>query len=143
MWGAAPHPAHVKRKNARLRLALRPCGNYICVVSPRTLAMRQYMGLCPKPHSRTFLGKSPRDPKKPDWVGFILSSIDSKQGCRTAALLFVRRRQYGTAIARCPAHTHRPHAARTRPSCAETLKLRTFSFFAKHFKLYRQLAERK
>ena len=25
------------------------------------------MGLRPMPHSRTFLGKSPRDPKKPHW----------------------------------------------------------------------------
>ena len=41
-----------------------------------------YMGLRPKPHSRTFLGKSPRDPKKPDWIGFYISNNDSEQGCR-------------------------------------------------------------
>ena len=41
-----------------------------------------FMGLRPKPHSRTFLPKSPRDPKKPNCIGFRLSSIDSEQGCR-------------------------------------------------------------
>ena len=41
-----------------------------------------YMGLRPMPHSRTFLGKSPRDPKKPNRARYILSNIDSEQGCR-------------------------------------------------------------
>ena len=54
MWGAAPHPDREPL----------------------------YMGLRPKPHSRTFLPKSPRDPKKPNWVRFNLSNKDSKQGCR-------------------------------------------------------------
>ena len=72
----APHPVRVKRENARLRLALRPCGNYI-------------WGFAPYPDSGTFLGKSPRDPKKPGRVRYRLSSIDREQGCRTAALLCV------------------------------------------------------
>ncbi len=59
--GAAPHPIH------------------------ETL----YMGLRPKPHSRTFLPKSPRDPKKPDWIGFGLSNRDREQGCRRQPCIFV------------------------------------------------------
>ena len=59
--GAAPHPIH------------------------ETL----YMGLRPKPHSRTFLPKSPRDPKKPDWIGFGLSNRDREQGCRRQPCFFV------------------------------------------------------
>ena len=39
-------------------------------------------GFTPRPDSRTFLPKSPRDPKKPNWVRFNLSNKDSKQGCR-------------------------------------------------------------
>ena len=33
-----------------------------------------------------FEKKNPKNPKNPDWIGFRLSNIDSKQGCRTAAL---------------------------------------------------------
>ena len=41
------------------------------------------MGLRPMPHLGSFFGKKlPKDPKKPNCIGFRLSSIDSKQGCR-------------------------------------------------------------
>ena len=102
------------------------------------------MGLRPIPHSGTFLGKSPRDPKKPDCIGFRLSNVDSEQGCRTAALLFVHAGRAApqppadprlgirrTCIARAPSayrasvphapappHAlaeHRPHIRTTRP----------------------------
>ena len=101
-------------------------------------------GFTPHPDSRTFLGKSPRDPKKPDCIGFRLSNVDSEQGCRTAALLFARREPSApqppadprlgirrTCIARAPSayrasvphapappHAlaeHRPHIRTTRP----------------------------
>ena len=41
------------------------------------------------PHSGTFLPKSPRDPKKPNCIGFRLSNTDSKQGCRRQPCFFV------------------------------------------------------
>ena len=77
-WRGSPPraPTWGKGLYARLCLALRPCGNYI-------------WGFAPCPDSRTFLGKSPRDPKKPGRVRYRLSSIDREQGCRTAALLCV------------------------------------------------------
>ena len=56
--------------------------------------------------SGTYFGKKlPENPKKPNRIGFRLSSIDSEQGCRTAALLFVRCRQHGTATAPTPVRT--------------------------------------
>ena len=62
----------------------------ICGALPHTPTEGNiYAGFYPAPHSRTFLPKSPRDPKKPDWVRFNLSNKDSKQGCRMAALLLV------------------------------------------------------
>ena len=40
------------------------------------------MGLRPIPHLGSFFGKKlPKNPKKPDCIGFRLSSIDSEQGC--------------------------------------------------------------
>ena len=60
-------------------------------------------GFTPHPDSRTFLGKSPRDPKKPDCIGFRLSNVDSEQGCRTAALLFARREPSAPQPPRCHA----------------------------------------
>ena len=42
-----------------------------------------FMGLRPIPHLGSFFGKKlPKNPKKPDCIGFRLSSIDSEQGCR-------------------------------------------------------------
>ena len=62
--------------------------------------------------------KSPR-PEKTNWIRYILSSIDSEQGCRRQPCFFVWRRQHGTATAPLP---HSPAApepaarlARTRP----------------------------
>ena len=77
-----------------------------------------YMGLRPKPHSGTFLPKSPRDPKKTNWIRYILSSIDSEQGCRRQPCFFARRRQHGTATAptpRAPAVPPAPAARRAAP----------------------------
>ena len=59
--------------------------------------------------SGTYFGKKlPENPKKPNRIGFRLSSLDSEQGCRTAALFCVRRTQSGTAAAprtrRAPPH---------------------------------------
>ena len=40
-------------------------------------------GFTPHPDLGSFFGKKlPKNPKKPDCIGFRLSSIDSKQGCR-------------------------------------------------------------
>ena len=40
-----------------------------------------FMGLRPIPHLGSFFGKKlPKNPKKPDCIGFRLSSIDSEQG---------------------------------------------------------------
>ena len=64
---------------------------------PRAPTVRElYMrGFTPHPDLGSFFGKKlPKNPKKPDCIGFRLSSIDSKQGCRTAALLFVERKMY-------------------------------------------------
>ena len=66
------------------------------------------MGLRPKPHSRTFLPKSPRDPKKTNWIRYILSSIDSEQGCqRQPCFLF-------GADSTAPHPPRRPDAPRAR-----------------------------
>ena len=41
------------------------------------------MGLRPMPHLGIFFGKKlPKNPKKPNCIGFRLSSIDNEQGCR-------------------------------------------------------------
>ena len=116
--GAAPHPIH------------------------ETL----YMGLRPKPHSRTFLPKSPRDPKKPNWIRYILSSIDSEQGCRRQPCFMFGAHSAAPQPPRCPTrlpfvpHPLPVRTRRTHP--AKALKLQAFGFFAKHFKLCSQLAER-
>ena len=40
-------------------------------------------GFTPHPDLGSFLGKKlPKDPKKPNCIGFRLSSVDSEQGCR-------------------------------------------------------------
>ena len=53
-------------------------------------------GFTPHPDLGSFFGKKlPKNPKKPDRIGFYLSNKDSKQGCRTAALFL------------CSAHTVR------------------------------------
>ena len=48
------------------------------------------MGLRPIPHLGSFLGKKPpKNPKKPDCIGFRLSSIDNEQGCRRQPCFYV------------------------------------------------------
>ena len=96
-------------------------------------------GFTPHPDSRTFLGKSPRDPKKPDCIGFRLSNVDNEQGCRTAALLFARREPSAPQPPRChaclpslprPPFPPRPHArrARTRSSPRRDSETADFGF---------------
>ena len=59
-YGAPPHALTMGEGiYARLRLALRPCGNYICGVSPRTLNRG---GIYPT--SRTYFGKKSTRPEK-------------------------------------------------------------------------------
>ena len=71
-----------KRHSGAGRPAPRHEGRFLWGFAPCPDREPLYMGLRPKPHSRTFLPKSPRDPKKTNWIRYILSSIDSEQGCR-------------------------------------------------------------
>ena len=153
-WRGSPPraPTWGKGLYARLCLALRPCGNYI-------------WGFAPCPDSRTFLGKSPRDPKKPNRIRYNLSNGDSEQGCRRQPCFFARRRQHVTATAptpRAPAVPPAPAARRAAPhspvvhptltvvpsviapspctsrasqSPHRSSETADFQFFTKHFKL--------
>ena len=65
----------------------------ICGALPHTPTVRElYMrGFTPRPDLGSFFGKKlPKNPKKPDWIRYNLSNIDSEQGCRTAALFYVQ-----------------------------------------------------
>ena len=92
-----------------------------------------YMGLRPKPHSRTFLPKSPRDPKKPNCIGFRLSSVDSEQGCRRQPCFMFGAHSAAPQPPRCPTrlpfvpHPLPVRTRRTHP--AKALKLQPFVFF--------------
>ena len=59
-------------------------GKGICGALPHTPPPDHYIwGFAPNPDLGNFFGKKfPKNPKKPNWMGFRLSSIDSKQGCR-------------------------------------------------------------
>ena len=74
--------------------------------SPHTPTENHYIwGFAPSPDSRTFLPKSPRDPKKTNWIRYILSSIDSEQGCRRQpCFLFGADSTAPLALAARPAH---------------------------------------
>ena len=61
-----------------------------------------YMGLRPMPHSRTFLPKSPRGPKKPNRARYILSNIDSEQGCRRQPCFMFGAHSAAPQPPRCP-----------------------------------------
>ena len=78
-----------------------------------------YMGLRPIPHLGIFFGKKlPKNPKKPNCIGFKPSNTDSEQGCRRQPCFFARRRQHGTATAptpRAPAVPPAPAARRAAP----------------------------
>ena len=89
----------------------------ICEAPPRAPLVREiYMrGFTPHPDSRTFLGKSPQDPKKPNCICFRLSNIDSKQGCR-AATLFLR--SWRTAPADNIVHAARARTHHKAPALA-------------------------
>ena len=66
-------------------------GKEICEAPPRAPTVRVciYAGFHPALRSRTFLPKSPRDPKKPNRARYILSNTDSEQGCRRQPCFFV------------------------------------------------------
>ena len=145
----------------------------ICEALPRAPTVRElYMGLRPMPHLGIFFGKKiPKNPKKPNCIGFKPSNTDSEQGCRRQPCFFARRRQHGTATAPTPrapavppasaARRAAPHSpvvhptltvvpsviapspctSRARPSPRRSFETACFRFFAKHFKLCGQLAE--
>ena len=117
MWGAAPHPARV--------------GIYMRGFTPRPNHEEIYMdiyGASPMPQSRRWYGhrpypdrgginptsrsyfgkKNPKDPKKPNYIGFRLSSIDSEQGCRRQPCFL-----FG-ADSTAPQPPRRPDAPRAR-----------------------------
>ena len=92
----------------------------ICEALPRAPTVRElYMGLRPIPHLGIFFGKKiPKNPKKPNCIGFKPSNTDSAQGCRRQPCFFARRRQHGTATAptpRAPAVPPAPAARRAAP----------------------------
>ena len=154
MWGAAPHPDYGERNICASPPRAPTVRLFICGVSPRTLTGGG-MGIAHTPTEvgyipprELILGKKrPKNPKKPNCGGFILSSIDSEQGCHTAALFLcsartvraatvptpVRtriRRAYiaCTRIARAPA-TPPVSSLRTTAHPTEALKQQTFSFY--------------
>ena len=135
-----------KRHSGAGRPAPRHEGRFLWGFAPCPDREPLYMGLRPKPHSRTFLPKSPRDPKKPNWIRYILSSIDSEQGCRRQPCFMFGAHSAAPQPPRCPTrlpfvpHPLPVRTRRTHP--AKALKLQAFGFFAKHFKLCSQLAER-
>ena len=119
------------------------------------------------PHLGIFFGKKiPKNPKKPNCIGFKPSNTDSEQGCRRQPCFFARRRQHGTATAptpRAPAVPPAPAARRAAPhspvvhptltvvpsviapspctsrasqSPHRSSETADFQFFTKHFELY-------
>ena len=111
-YGAPPHaPTMEKGIYARLRLAIRPCGDCIWGFAP-----------CPNrgginPTSRSYFGKkNPKDPKKPNCIGFRLSSIDSEQGCRRQPCFMFGAHSAAPQPPRCPTRLpfvpHPPHRPR-------------------------------
>ena len=94
-----------------------PAADMKCEAAPRMCA--DFAGLRPMPHLGIFFGKKiPKNPKKPNCIGFKPSNTDSKQGCRRQPCFFARRRQHGTATAptpRAPAVPPAPAARRAAP----------------------------
>ena len=104
-----------------LRSKPQPCGaRNICEAQPRAP-----LG--------TFLPKSPRDPKKPNCIGFRLSSVDSEQGCRRQPCFMFGAHSAAPQPPRCPTrlpfvpHPLPVRTRRTHP--AKALKLQPFVFF--------------
>ena len=104
-------------------------------------------GFTPHPDLGSFFGKKlPKNPKKPDWIGFYISNNDSEQGCRRQPCFMFGAHSAAPQPPRCPTrlpfvpHPLPVRTRRTHP--AKALKLQAFGFFAKHFKLCSQLAER-
>ena len=83
-------------------------------------------GFTPHPDLGSFFGKKlPKNPKKPDCIGFRLSSVDSEQGCRRQPCFMFGAHSAAPQPPRRPdaprarrATPHPPHAAQrpTRPS---------------------------
>ena len=85
--------------------------------------MHHYIwGFAPNPDLGFFFPKkNPKSPKKPDCIGFRLSSIDSEQGCRKAALFLcsahtVRHRNRPAPLARHSSHIRRTCSPPRTPS---------------------------
>ena len=107
---------------------------YMRGFTPRPNHAPLYMGLRPKPQRRRWYGhrpypdrggvhptsrsyfgkKNPKNPKKPNCIGFRLSSKDSKQGYRRQPCFCVRRTRCGAATARRPTRPP-PHRRTPRP----------------------------
>ena len=116
--------------------------------APRHERRELYMGLRPMPHLGFFFGKkNPKNPKKPNWIRYILSSIDSEQGCRRQPCFMFGAHSAAPQPPRCPTRLpfvpHPPPVRTRRTHPAKALKLQAFGFFAKHFKLCGRLSELK
>ena len=148
------------------RPAPRHEGIYMRGFAPHPDREPLYMGLRPMPHLGIFFGKKiPKNPKKPNCIGFKPSNTDSEQGCRRQPCFFARRRQHGTATAPTPrapavppasaARRAAPHSPVVHPTLTvvpsviapsprtsrasqsphRSFETAGFQFFTKHFKL--------
>ena len=108
-------------------MGLRPMprykGKYMRGVAPHPDPEPLYMGLRPMPHLGIFFPKKiPKNPKKPNCIGFKPSNTDSEQGCRRQPCFLLGADSTAPQPPRRPAHLpyhpHPPHAAQrpTRPS---------------------------
>ena len=103
------------------RPAPRHEGIYMRGFAPHPDREPLYMGLRPMPHLGIFFGKKiPKNPKKPNCIGFKPSNTDSEQGCRRQPCFFARRRQHGTATARSSTVHPAPAVRRPHPPLAPT-----------------------
>ena len=75
-------------------------------------------GFTPHPDLGSFFGKKlPKDPKKPNCIGFRLSSVDSEQGCRRQPCFMFGAHSAAPQPPRCPAcppHPHPPQGSHAR-----------------------------
>ena len=89
--------------------------------APRHEGKGIYAGFHPAPRLRElFWEKAPKDPKKPNCMGFRLSNKDSEQVCRRQPCFFVRRTQHRMTASAPRSPTAPPYnrrAAGTPASC--------------------------
>ena len=142
--------------------------------SPHAPTENHYIwGFAPNPTRGLFSPKVPETRKKTNWIRYILSSIDSEQGCRRQPCFLFgadstaprphRRPARPPCHAASAARRAAPHSpvvhptltvvpsviapspctSRARPSPRRSFETACFRFFAKHFKLCGQLTERK